>query len=159
MFLELKKSLKRNTMIKLLTETLLQLQVVKVQVHPHSVRKQITLFESEHSPEISFNGHKHTSEYHDFLDSIYRHHKLKLEEKLNNESLEPEILLKSLDLYRFEVREFKNRYFPKENTQVLFNRVEFIKTPLSVINDDIELKKKLLAFLQFNSNLSKCLSN
>jgi hypothetical protein len=34
-------------MNKILTETLEQLQVAKVQVHSHSVRKQINLFEIE----------------------------------------------------------------------------------------------------------------
>ena len=57
-------------MNKILTETLEQLQVAKVQVHSHSVRKQINLFEIETGPEINFNGHKSILDYQQFLDKI-----------------------------------------------------------------------------------------
>lgn len=148
-----------KTMITLLTETLTQLKVAKVQVHSFSVRKQVNLFESELAPEISFNGYKLTSDYHIYLDSLYHECKSTLEESLNNDSTNPEVLKRELDLFRFEVREFKNRYFPRENEQVIFNRVEFVKTPLTNINDDAGLKKKFQTFLPFNRSLSKCLTN
>lgn len=148
-----------KTMINLLTQTLMQLQVAKVQVHSFSVRRQINLFESELAPEISFNGYKQTSDYHLYLDSLYHQCKSTLEENINDSSSDPELLKRDLDLFRFEVREFKNRYFPKENQQVLFNRIEFIKTPLTNINDDNGLKKKLQTFLRYNFSLSKCLTS
>ena len=129
-------------MIKLLTETLTQLKIVKVQVHSLSIRKQVNLFESESTPEISFNGYKQTSDYHKYLDSLYYQCKSNLEEKLNEIEKDPEELKRTLDLFRFEVREFKNRNFPKDNEQVLFNRVEFVKTTLKGLNDDLGLKKK-----------------
>lgn len=129
-------------MIKLLTETLIQLQVAKVQVHSFSARKQVTLFESVSAPEISFNSYRLTSDYHFYLDSLYRQCKTSLEDYINVSAHDSELLKKNIDLFRFEVREFKNRYFPKNNDQVLFNRVEFVKTPLSNINDDYGLKKK-----------------
>jgi hypothetical protein len=125
-----------------LTETLLQLKVTKVQVHSFSARKQINLFESEISPEISFNGFKQTSTYHHHLDALYDQCKLNLKEKLNENPSDPDSLKKTLDLFRFEVREFKNRYFPKDNEQVLLNRIEFIKTTVVALHDDIGLKKK-----------------
>ena len=128
-------------MIKLLTETLMQLQVAKVQVHSFSARKQVTLFESVSAPEISFNSYRQTSDYHFYLDSLYRQCKTSLEDYINASANDSELLKKNIDLFRFEVREFKNRYFPKDNEQVLFNRVEFVKTPLSNINDDYGLKK------------------
>lgn len=62
-------------MNKILTETLEQLQVAKVQVHSHSVRKQINLFEIETGPEINFNGHKSILDYQQFLDKIYKEYK------------------------------------------------------------------------------------
>lgn len=129
-------------MVKLLTETLTQLKVAKVQVHSFSVRKQVNLFESEMSPEISFNGYKQTSDYHTFLDTLYFQCKLKLEDKLNANQKDAEELKKNLDLFRFEVREFKNRFFPKDNEHVLFNRIDFVKTAIININDDTGLKKK-----------------
>ncbi len=129
-------------MIKLLTETLMQQQVAKVQVHSFSARKQVTLFESVSAPEISFNSYRLISDYHFYLDSLYRQCKTSLEDYINASTHDSELLKKNIDLFRFEVREFKNRYFPKNNEQVLFNRVEFVKTPLSNINDDYGLKKK-----------------
>ena len=129
-------------MIKLLMDTLAQLKVTKVQVHSFSARKQINLFESEISPEISFNGFKQTGDYHQHLDDLYDQCKFKLEEQLNENATNPESLKKTLDLFRFEVREFKNRYFPKDNEQVLFNRVDFVKTTVMSIQDDAGLKKK-----------------
>ncbi len=143
-------------MVKLLTETLMQLKVAKVQVHSFSVRKQVNLFESEMSPEITFNGYKHTVDYHSFLDSLYYMCKVRLEEILNESRNDPEGLKRKLDLYRFEIREFKNRYFPKENEQVLFNRIEFVKTQLLKINEETTLKKKFSVFLLSNINSWKC---
>jgi hypothetical protein len=129
-------------MFNLLTETLTQLKVVKVQVHSLSIRKQVNLFESESAPEISFNGYKHTSDYHKYLDGLYDQCKGNLERKLNDIQKDSEELKRILDLYRFEVREFKNRNFPKDNEQVMFNRVDFVKTTLKGLNDDLGLKKK-----------------
>ncbi len=143
-------------MVKLLTETLMQLKVAKVQVHSFSVRKQVNLFESEMSPEITFNGYKQTVDYHLYLDSLYYNCKVRLEEILNESRSDPEGLKRKLDLYRFEIREFKNRYFPKENEQVLFNRIEFVKTQLLKINEETTLKKKFSVFLLSNINSWKC---
>jgi hypothetical protein len=120
----------------------MQLHVAKVQVHSFSARKQVTLFESVSAPEISFNSYRLISDYHFYLDSLYRQCKTSLEDYINASTHDSEFLKKNIDLFRFEVREFKNRYFPKNNEQVLFNRVEFVKTPLSNINDDYGLKKK-----------------
>ena len=146
-------------MIKLLTETLMQLQIARVQVHSFSARKQVTLFESVSAPEISFNNYRLTSDYHVYLDSLYRQCKSSLENYINASEDESELLKKNIDLFRFEVREFKNRYFPKDNEQVLFNRVEFVKTPLLNINDDAGLKKKSLDISTFNINSLICLTN
>lgn len=146
-------------MIKLLTETLMQLQVARVQVHSFSARKQVTLFESESAPEISFNGYRLTSDYHVYLDSLYRQCKSSLEDYINASANDSELLKKNIDLLRFEVREFKNRYFPKDNEQVLFNRVVFVKTPLSNINDDSELKKKSQHISTSNFSSLRCLTN
>lgn len=129
-------------MVKLLKETLEQLKLVKVQVHSFSARKQMNLFESEVAPEISFNGYKLTSEYNNYLDLLYQQCKTNLEEKLNGIHNNPEEIKQAIDLHRFAVREFKSRYFPKDNEQIILNRVDFIKTPVAGVNDDIGLKKK-----------------
>ena len=94
-------------MNKILTETLEQLQVAKVQVHSHSVRKQINLFEIETGPEINFNGHKSILDYQQFLDKIYKEYKTLVETQVNQGRDTPEEVKKSLDLARFEIKEFK----------------------------------------------------
>jgi hypothetical protein len=144
-------------MIKILTETLVQLQVAKVQVHSHSVRKQVNLFEIETGPEINFNGHKTILDYQLFLDKIYKGYKVLVENQVNQGINNPDDIKKSLDLARFEIKEFKNRYFPKGNEIILFNRIEFIKTPKSDLINDIALKKKSWTILISSIKSLKCL--
>ena len=129
-------------MNKILKETLEQLQVAKVQVLSHSVKKQINLFEMETGPEINFNGHKSIIDYQQFLDKIYREYKNLVESQVDHGRNNSEEVKKSLDLARFEIKEFKNRYFPKGNELILFNRIEFIKTPKPDLFNDSALKKK-----------------
>ena len=138
-------------MNSILTETLKQLQTAKVQVHSHSTRKQINLFEIETGPNINFNGHKTILDYQSFLDLIYRECKSLVETQVNKGQGTPDEVKKSLDLARFEIKEFKNRFFPKGNELVLFNRIEFIKTPRIDIVNDVTLKKKSWTFLIFST--------
>jgi len=144
-------------MNKILTETLVQLQVAKVQVHSHSVRKQINLFDIETGPEINFNGHKSILNYQTFLDTIYKDYKALVETQVNQGTEKPEEVQKSLDLARFEIKEFKNRFFPKDNELVLFNRIEFIKTPRTDLFNDINLKKKIMDFFNIQFQMIEML--
>lgn len=143
-------------MNKILTETLVQLQVAKVQVHSHSVRKQVNLFDIETGPEINFNGHKTILDYQLFLDKIYKEYKTIVETQLNQGYDTPEEVKKSLDLARFEIKEFKNRYFPKGNEIILFNRIELIKTPRTDLINDVALKKKSWISLTSSFKSLKC---
>jgi hypothetical protein len=129
-------------MNKTLTSTLEQLQSARVQVLSFSMRKQINLFDFESGPEISFNGFKSISAYQEKLDEWYHQCKLELEDAITQESHTPIVLKKNLDLARFEIKNFKNRFFPKENEIILFNRVKLIKTPRIEMLSDISLKKK-----------------
>jgi len=144
-------------MNKILTETLVQLQVAKVQVHSHSIRKQINLFDIETGPEINFNGHKSILNYQTFLDTIYKDYKALVETQVNQGTEKPEEVQKSLDLARFEIKEFKNRFFPKDNELVLFNRIEFIKTPRTDLFNDINLKKKIMDFFNIQFQMLEML--
>jgi hypothetical protein len=144
-------------MNKILTETLVQLQVAKVQVHSHSIRKQINLFDIETGPEINFNGHKSILNYQTFLDTIYKDYKALVETQVNQGTEKPEEVQKSLDLARFEIKEFKNRFFPKDNELVLFNRIEFIKTPRTDLFNDINLKKKIMDFFNIQFQMIEML--
>lgn len=137
-------------MNKTLILTLEQLRTAKVQVHSFSIRKQINLFDFETGPEISFNGCKSILSYQMQLDSMYQECKRSIEMEINLPNSKPDELKKSLDLSRFEIREFKNRFFPKENELVVFNRVEFLKTPRTDLSNDALLKKKLLTFSKYN---------
>ena len=85
-------------MIKLITETLTQLKVVKVQVHSFSIRKQVNLFDSETTVDLSFNGYKHTADYHKYLDKLYDRCKSNLEEQLK-EIQSDSVELKRLSLF------------------------------------------------------------
>lgn len=119
-------------MINHLKEILEQLRTVKVQVHSFSVKRQVNLFDSEIGPDISFNECRTPLEYQNQLDQIYHSCKFTLEETLNKSDCDIEGLKKMLDYLRFEIREFKNRYFSKDNESVILNRIGY----LTIINDD-----------------------
>ena len=53
---------------------------------------------------------------------------------------------------RYDIDLKNYNYFPKENEQVLLNRIELVKTPLLKINEDYLLKKKFSVILPSNSN-------
>jgi hypothetical protein len=129
-------------MNKTLISTLEQLRFAKIQVLSLSMRKQISLFDFETGPEISFNGFNSILLYQGELDKLYDECKKSLEKELNQVIQSPVELKMSLDLSRFEIKAFKNRYFPKDNELVLFNRVEFIKTPRTELSSNLSLKKK-----------------
>jgi len=146
-------------MNEILTETLVHLQMVKVQVHSHSVRKQINLFEIEIGPEINFNGHKTILSYQACLDLIYKDCKNLVETQVNQDQGRPDEIQKLLDLARFEIKEFKKRFFPKDNEMVLFNRIEFIKTPRADILNDVSLKKRIMDFFNIQYQLIQMLDD
>jgi hypothetical protein len=129
-------------MNRTLISTLEQLRIAKVQVLSLSMRKQISLFDFETGPEIIFNGFNSIILYQGGLDKLYEECKKSLEHELNQMVQSPVDLKMSLDLSRFEIKAFKNRYFPKNNEIVLFNRVEFNKTPMADLSNNLSLKKK-----------------
>ncbi len=129
-------------MNRTLISTLEQLRNAKVQVLSFSIRKQVNLFDFETGPEISFNGFKSIHSYQEQLDKYYDECKMSIELEINQATLYSLELKKSLDLSRFEIKAFKNRFFPKENELLLFSRVELVKTPRTDISKDQALKKK-----------------
>jgi hypothetical protein len=129
-------------MNRTLISTLEQLRNAKVQVLSFSIRKQVNLFDFETGPEISFNGFKSIFSYQEQLDKYYDECKMSIELEINQATPYSLELKKSLDLSRFEIKAFKNRFFPKENELLLFSRVELVKTPRTDISRDQALKKK-----------------
>jgi hypothetical protein len=115
------------------------------------------LFDIETGPEINFNGHKSILNYQTFLDTIYKDYKALVETQVNQGTEKPEEVQKSLDLARFEIKEFKNRFFPKDNELVLFNRIELIKTPRTDLFNDINLKKKIMDFFNIQFQMIEML--
>lgn len=120
-----------------------QLKLARVQVFPKTIRKQINLFEIESGPEISFNGFKTLIDYQSHLDQLYLDCKGRLSEQFEEGLSQTEVLKRRLDIIRFEVKEFKSRYFPKHNELVMLNRIELVKTARTDVIDDAGLKKKL----------------
>lgn len=140
-------------MNRTLISTLEQLRNAKVQVLSFSIRKQVNLFDFETGPEISFNGFKSIHSYQEQLDKYYDECKLSIELEINRATPYSLELKKSLDLSRFEIKAFKNRFFPKENELLLFSRVELVKTPRTDFSKDQALKKKYLTFSIYSSIL------
>lgn len=120
-----------------LISALEQVKMAKVQVFPRSVKKQINLFEDDISSEISFNGHNTPLSYQHYLEGYYIACKLVIGQEMNLKQSQLEELKRQFDLAKFEVREFRLRYFPKNDTDTLFYRVEFAKSVrLNSLHDD-----------------------
>lgn len=124
-----------------LTVVLEQLKIAKIQVSQRTLRKQVNLFEYDDSHEIEFNGHKSISALQEHLYSYYLPVKKFVDDLLNSSSSQPDLLKKQFDLACFEVREFRQRYFPKDNFEVLLHRVELHKSTSKELTSDDEIKK------------------
>ncbi len=112
-------------------------KTAKVQVFPRSVKKQINLFEGEMSSEINFNGYNNPVSYQHHLDAFYSACKQEIAQEISTGLNQLEDLKRQFDLAKFEVREFRQRYFPKNDNEALFQRIEFVKSPrIDHISDD-----------------------
>lgn len=126
-----------------LQNALEQAKMAKVQVLPRSGRRQMNLFDDDTSPEINFNGHNHLNAYQHHLDRFYDDCKrsVALLDPVNpGDALMR--LKRDLDMAIFEVKEFKRRYFPKDDLDFLMTRVEFIKTTRPPGPEDEVVKKR-----------------
>ena len=112
-------------------------KTAKVQVFPRSVKKQINLFDDDMSSEINFNGYNNLVAYQHHLESFYAACKQEIAQEISLGLNQLEDLKRQFDLAKFEVREFRQRYFPKNDNDALFQRVEFVKSPrIDHISDD-----------------------
>ena len=142
-------------MKELLNEALEQLKIARVTINQRSLKRQISLFEYDDSIELEFNGSKSPGSFHEKLYSYYLPCK-HLVDKMMNESLEQAHSIKrEFDLYCFEIREFKQRYFPKEHIELLMHRIEFQKSSSKELVNSEGVKKKFLTILRYNT---RCLS-
>lgn len=129
------------TMKELLNKALDQLKIAKVTINPRSLKKQISLFEIDDSQEVEFNGSKTLSSYHEKLYTFYLPCK-QLVDQIMNESLhQANEIKREFDLYCFEIREFRQRYFPKEYVDVLLYRVELHKSSSKELINSEGIKK------------------
>ncbi len=106
-----------------------QVKMARVQVFPRSVRKQINLFEDDISAEITFNGYNDQIKYQQHLESLYIACKHEIGHEVNLRLNQLDELKRQFDLAKYEVREFRQWYFPKNDIDTLFLRVEFVKSP------------------------------
>ena len=115
-------------MKKLLNNALEQLKIARINVNTRSFRKQITLFDMDDSQDVEFNGSKSPIGYHEQLYSFYLPCKNLVDEMMNDALNQADLIKREFDLYCFEIREFRQRYFPKDNYEILFYRVELHKS-------------------------------
>ena len=114
-----------------------QLKTAKIQVSQRTLRKQVNLFEYDDSPDIEFNGHRSLPSLQEHLFTFYTPIKQHVDAMVQSADMQPHSLKKDFDLACFEIREFRQRYFPKDNYDVLFHRVELHKsTPLELTKDE-----------------------
>jgi hypothetical protein len=124
-----------------LTVVLEQLKTARIQVGRQALRKQINLFDFDDSPEIEFNGHQSTGSLEDYLYCLYAPVKRLVDNLVDQQQKEPHALQKDFDLACFEVKEFRQRYFPKDNTEALLYRVELHKSTPHELTRDEAIKK------------------
>jgi hypothetical protein len=124
-------------MRELLNNAFEQLKLADITISKKSIRKQVSLFDVENSPDIEFNGCKSISSYQDKIYYSYNHCKQKADELLNGSYANPEAMKRQFDLYCFEVQEFRQRYFPKDYAEVMFNRINLHRSsPKELLQDD-----------------------
>jgi len=129
------------TMKELLNKALDQLKIAKVTINPRSLRKQISLFETDDSQEVEFNGSKTPSGYHEQLYAFYLPCKLLVDQMMNESLHKAHEIKREFDMYCFEIREFRQRYFPKEYVDVLLYRVELHKSSSKELINSEGIKK------------------
>jgi hypothetical protein len=133
-----------------------QLKTAKIQVSQRTLRKQVNLFEYDDSPDIEFNGHRSLPSLQEHLFTFYTPIKQQVDAMVQSADMQPHSLKKDFDLACFEIREFRKRYFPKDNYDVLFHRVELHKsTPLELKKD--EGIKKILNYFDIQYKLLEIL--
>ncbi len=128
-------------MKELLNKALDQLKIAKVTINPRSLKKQISLFEIDDSQEVEFNGSKTPSSYHEKLYTFYLPCKQLVDQMMNESLHQANEIKREFDLYCFEIREFRQRYFPKEYVDVLLHRVELHKSSSKELINGEDIKK------------------
>jgi hypothetical protein len=129
------------TMKELLNKALDQLKIAKVTINPRSLKKQISLFEIDDSQEVEFNDSKTPSSYHEKLYTFYLPCKQLVDQMMNESLHQANEIKREFDLYCFEIREFRQRYFPKEYVDVLLYRVELHKSSSKELINSEGIKK------------------
>ncbi len=117
-------------------------RMAKVQVFPNSVKKRINLFEEEMLAEINFNGYDNLISYQHHLEVSYSECKKEIAQDINLGISQLEELKRQFDIAKFEVKEFRQRNFPKNDNDTLFHRIQFIKSARIDHISDGGVKKK-----------------
>ena len=128
-------------MNQILNNALEQARMAKIQVFPRSARRQTSLFDDDMTSDISFNGFTNASAYGHHLDSFYAVCKQQVGADIAQGLNDLHGLKRLLDLAKFEVREFRLRHFPKNDSFLLRDRIELVKTPRSEYLNDEGIKK------------------
>ncbi len=128
-------------MKELLNNALAQLKIARITINPRSLRKQISLFDIDDSQDVEFNGSKTAGAYHEHLYTFYLPCKRLVDEMMNNSLNQADSIKREFDMFCFEIREFRQRYFPKEYVDVLLHRVELHKSSSRELINSEGIKK------------------
>jgi hypothetical protein len=139
-------------MKELLNNALEQLKIAKIHVNPRSLRKQISLFEIDDSQDVEFNGSKSACAYQEQLYNYYLPCKRLVDEMMNESLKNADSIKREFDLFCFEIREFRHRYFPKENVDILLHRLELHKSTTRELVNSEAIKKNSGLFYRPVSN-------
>lgn len=121
--------------------TLELLKTPKIKIINKAMKKQTQLFEADSPIDIQFNGYHSLSEYKAFLDSQFHKCKLALQSTMRTFIQELAQLKSKLEAVLLEIKLFRKMFFPKNNQELLFTRIEFLKSSLPIENYGDYLKK------------------
>lgn len=105
-----------------LIEILKELKSAKAKIS-RTETKKINLFESNQGIEVRFNNFKNPSDYLNHVSRMYFECKSHFDEIICN-STDPKQCCRELAFAKFEIKEFKNFYFPSDD-RILFRRLDF----------------------------------
>lgn len=122
-------------------KTLELLKHPQIKIINRPMKKQTQLFEADSPIDIQFNGFQSLSEYKAYLDSQFHKCKLVLQSTISNLIHQFTQLKARLEAVLLDIKLFRKMFFPKNDQELLFTRIEFLKNSLPIENNNDYLKK------------------
>jgi hypothetical protein len=121
--------------------TLESLKHPKIKIINKAIKKQTQLFELDSPIDIQFNGYYTLTEYQSFLDSLFQKCKVELQKMRSIANNQFQKLKDQFNNLLLELRLLRKRFYPMNDLDLMFSRIELQKGSLPIDNNHQYLKK------------------